>query len=131
MTPALLHTEGEHDGQEASSLETTEVVRVEVVLTKRQKRAMHAFLWAGGREGFDTQAYDSSIWDVGVRPWPTAANLQAKGLIESVRWWGSDEGYEYRLTALGCEYMRDLVAERLGSATRDCEAVTTKEGDVG
>lgn len=71
---------------------------------------MRGFLWAYGREGFCVEAYDSTAWDQGVRPWPTMENLCKLGLIERTSWWGPEEGHEYRLTDLGKDYMRHIVA---------------------
>ena len=81
-------------------------------LTKQQQRAMLAFLWSGGPRGFDDEACDGSVWDYGVRPWPTMDNLVAKGLVERDSWYGPEEGWNYRLTDAGREYMAAVVAER-------------------
>lgn len=80
-------------------------------LTKRQERAMLAFLW-GGPRGFDDEACDGAVWDWGVRPWPTMDNLVTKGLIERDSWNGLEEGWLYRLTDAGRSYMADVVAAR-------------------
>lgn len=73
---------------------------------------MLAFLWSAGREGFDTHASDMAVWDWGIRPWPTMDNLAAKGLIEAESWGGREEGWTWRLTPDGMDYMRKVAAER-------------------
>lgn len=81
-------------------------------LTKQQARAMLAFLWAAGREGFDNEACDGAVWDNGVRPWPTMDNLEQKGLVRMDAWYGPEEGRLWALTEEGREYMRGVVRER-------------------
>ena len=83
-----------------------------VDLTKQQARAMLAFLWSAGSEGFDTEACDMAVWDWNVRPWPTMQNLEKKGLVEADSWCGPEEGWNWRLTEAGKDYMRAVVAER-------------------
>lgn len=83
-------------------------------LTKAQERAMTAFLWLARPEGFDTEASDSEVWDVPVRPWPTMGNLTKLGLIEAAEWLGSDDGWLWRLTDAGKAYMRTVVEARRG-----------------
>lgn len=80
-------------------------------VTKRQRQAMRAFLWSWGREGYDDSTCDGACWDQGVRPWPTMDNLCTKGLIVRDEWFGSEEGWTYKLTDLGRDFMRALVAE--------------------
>ena len=78
-------------------------------LTRQQWVAIR---WMHG-EG-DVQEY--FLWYEGVRPWPTMANLVAKGLAETVCWeeYSYDErGYRRRLTPLG-----DRVAEHLAAGHR-------------
>ncbi len=74
-------------------------------LTKQQARAMRVFLWPPGIDGIDPEACDAAVWDRGVRPYPTMANLERKGLVESVGWISAEEGYDYRLTPLGRSYL--------------------------
>lgn len=81
-------------------------------LSHQQARAMLAFLWSAGSRGFDDEAYDATVWDWGVRPWPTMENLANKGLIEAVGWWGPEEGWQWRLTDLGRSYMESVVIGR-------------------
>lgn len=88
----------------------------DVKLTKQQARAMLAFLWVGGTRGYEDEACDGAIWDWNVRPWPTTDNLIAKGLIEKDSWNGPEEGWCYRLTDSGREYMARVVAERLADS---------------
>lgn len=73
---------------------------------------MEVFLWPAGREGFDIEAYDSSVWDQGVRPWPTMDNLVKLGLVERVQWWDEEAGWQYELTDAGKAYMRTVVEAR-------------------
>lgn len=73
---------------------------------------MLAFLWAGGSHGFDDEACDGSVWDWGVRPWPTMDNLVTKGLVTVDGWYGPEEGNHYVLTDAGREYMAAVVAAR-------------------
>ena len=89
---------------------------VEFRLTRQQKRAMLAFLWVGGSEGFDTEASDSAVWDVPVRPWPTMQNLAKLGLIESHEWLGPEDGWLWRLTDAGADYMRSVVTAQAALA---------------
>ena len=81
-------------------------------LTPQQVRAMLAFLWSAGTEGFDTEAFDGSVWDWGVRPWPTMGNLVGLGLVERVQWWDEEAGWQYELTDAGKAYMRTVVEAR-------------------
>jgi hypothetical protein len=67
-------------------------------LTKQQTRAMCAF-------EFDDEPSDASVWELGVRPWPTMENLVAKGLIERGPWWDKEHGYLYRLTDSGRTFL--------------------------
>jgi len=90
----------------------TQLVTAFPTLTKRQERAMLAFLYRASARGYDDEATDSSVWDWGVRPWPTMANLRDKGLIEDAGWWGPEDGHLYKLTDLGHAYMTSVVAKR-------------------
>jgi hypothetical protein len=81
-------------------------------LTRQQERAMLAFLWSAGAEGFDIEAYDGSVWDQGVRPWPTMDNLVKLGLVERIQWWDEEAGWQYELTDAGKAYMRTVVEAR-------------------
>jgi hypothetical protein len=83
-----------------------------VDLTRQQQRAMLAFLWSAGSEGFDIEASDSAVWDWGVRPWPTMENLSKVGLVESHEWLGPEDGWLWRLTDAGKAYMRTVVEAR-------------------
>jgi len=76
-------------------------------LTAQQTRAMRSFCW--GIDGIDDQATDTSAWNEGVRPWPTMGNLVKKGLIETVEWVGHEDGWLYKLTPLGRDYMREVM----------------------
>jgi hypothetical protein len=78
-------------------------------LTTQQKRAMHAFL---RRDGFDTETTDAAVWDCGVRPWPTMENIAKKGLVVAECWYGSEDGWSWRLTDAGREYMAALAMAR-------------------
>jgi hypothetical protein len=61
------------------------------VLTRQQEQALKAFR-------VDGEAYDGSIWDEGVRPWPTMDNLVKLGYVERVQWWDEEAGWQYELT---------------------------------
>lgn len=78
-------------------------------LTKQQERAMRSFLW---RDGFDNETTDLTVWDYGVRPWPTMENLARKGFVQPVSYGGPEEGWLYRLTDLGRSYMESLTRAR-------------------
>lgn len=81
-------------------------------LTKRQERAMLAFLYKYNERGYDDEATDSAVWDWGVRPWPTMDNLVAKGLIEKAGWWGPEDGHLWKLTDAGRAFMDEIVTAR-------------------
>lgn len=80
-----------------------------ITLTLQQARALRAFCHP--YEGETTTS--EGCWMEGVRPWPTMENLCAIGLAVEDGYLNQDEGYAYKLTALGAEvlgYLRNTNA---------------------